>query len=321
MSKYFQANKAYDEMIFLIAHVLNEIQNGPVSRAYAGLVQACRDTDLLITFNWDTLLDRALRETGQWDPDTGYEVLFESVLDGEWREPKASASGGHHPRLLKLHGSTNWLVNYVSRNLTTGDREMVTSGEKPGYVMISLEPNLERTADWFTMNPVIQQKRRFSVPVPDASHPDARPVCILEANKPCATYRDRYRPDYKPFSYFFPPDHPRTGIPLMPLVVPPTSFKLYEEFAHVIDPLWSYASQGLAQADKIVIVGYSIPPTDTRTIALLRGAFNGRSPAEVEIVDPNAAQVRDRLIDVVGAPESKVTVRAQAFDEYVDTLA
>ena len=138
--QFAQSSKAYDQMIFLIAHVLNEIQNGPISDPYTRLVHASDASDAFITFNWDTLLDRALLESGRWTPDTGYGVLFESLLDETWREPRATES---EPKLLKLHGSTNWLVNYVSRTLDTGERAMTTIRDKPGYATIVWEPNFD----------------------------------------------------------------------------------------------------------------------------------------------------------------------------------
>ena len=62
-AEFLQAIKAYDEMILLVAHVLNEIQNGPVSQAYSALVKSAAADDVFITFNWDTLLDHALSAT------------------------------------------------------------------------------------------------------------------------------------------------------------------------------------------------------------------------------------------------------------------
>jgi hypothetical protein len=79
-------SKAYQEMIFLFTSVLNEIQNGPACPNYSSLVRRLSTDDVLITFNWDTLLDRALWESGQWNPGDGYGIEFKGFFDNVWRD-------------------------------------------------------------------------------------------------------------------------------------------------------------------------------------------------------------------------------------------
>ena len=67
--------------------------------------------DVVISFNYDLLIDRALRETGRWLPEDGYRLSFHKIgsrkgKDMEWRDPSDSRSD---VSLLKLHGSLNWL--------------------------------------------------------------------------------------------------------------------------------------------------------------------------------------------------------------------
>ena len=63
---------------------------------YDGLARILRPGDLVITFNHDLGVERALREAGLWDVTTGYGFLIE---DGVQPSPV---------EVLKLHGSTNW---------------------------------------------------------------------------------------------------------------------------------------------------------------------------------------------------------------------
>ena len=314
---FWQSNQAYDQMVFLIAHVLNEMQNGPVSTAYRRIAEVCDHTDTLITFNWDTLLDRAVNERGCWNPDTGYAVLFDNILDGVWRQPKAHKSD---LTILKLHGSTNWLVNYMTRHLATGNRGMVTRALRDSYATISWDPNFDIKGGTLTSAPEVKRSPWGMTHPPDPSHPDAWPSCIANPSEPYCSSKDRYRPGYEPFSYFFPPNHPRTKVPMMPLIIAPTSFKLYEEFAHVIDPLWKYAQQALTKAEKVVIIGYSLPETDARSLRLLRRSFAEHRPVEVQVVDINPRPISDRLVSDVGLTPSIVVPLEASFSAYSQTI-
>ena len=66
--------KAHHELIFLFAYVVNVIQNGPVSKAHINLASVLSPSDGIVTFNWDTLMDRALAESTEWRVDSGYGV-------------------------------------------------------------------------------------------------------------------------------------------------------------------------------------------------------------------------------------------------------
>ncbi len=67
--------------------------------------------DLVVSFNYDLLMDRSLAATGSWYHDDGYGLTFTKhghrVGDQvEWREPRRTRSA---VKLLKPHGSLNWL--------------------------------------------------------------------------------------------------------------------------------------------------------------------------------------------------------------------
>ncbi|HZU30334.1 MAG TPA: hypothetical protein VFB79_04420 [Candidatus Angelobacter sp.] len=63
--------------------------------------------DTVITFNYDDSLDRELKRAGKWELSTGYGFPFGN-------EGIASAVS-----LLKLHGSSNWLVSLLG-GITSG---------------------------------------------------------------------------------------------------------------------------------------------------------------------------------------------------------
>jgi hypothetical protein len=103
---------AYDQLIFLFASVINEIQNGPLSEWHVRLAESLSVDDRVLTFNWDTLMDRALSRSGKWSTDAGYGFTPKRILRGHWTVPTPALSPG--PLLLKLHGSTNWLTSHTA---------------------------------------------------------------------------------------------------------------------------------------------------------------------------------------------------------------
>ena len=103
---------AYYELIFLFIAGINQIQNGPISQTHLDLAKLVTNDDAIITFNWDTLMDRALMEVTSWNCDTGYYVKPLGVYRDKWMNTNIKSI--QMPRLLKLHGSSNWLTSYVT---------------------------------------------------------------------------------------------------------------------------------------------------------------------------------------------------------------
>ena len=64
--------KINDELIYLFSSTLNSIANGPISENHIEIAKRLNEDDVVITFNWDTLMERALMEVRQWRTDDGY---------------------------------------------------------------------------------------------------------------------------------------------------------------------------------------------------------------------------------------------------------
>lgn len=79
-----QNYKAYLELVFLFTSVINEIQNGPVSKPHLNLIKYINPDDSIITFNWDTLMDRALSESTEWNTSEGYYVNPSKIYRNGW---------------------------------------------------------------------------------------------------------------------------------------------------------------------------------------------------------------------------------------------
>ena len=69
MLKAFSVAQVFSNMNFILANVINEAQNGASESLYRYLLDFCGPNDAFITFNWDTLLDRALLSTEGWSPN------------------------------------------------------------------------------------------------------------------------------------------------------------------------------------------------------------------------------------------------------------
>lgn len=81
-------------------------------RWHDALVGGLEASDVVISFNYDCVVDRSLRDVGKrkWNPQVGYGVTAAGSLDA-WRDHSGSGrfpKQGH--RLLKLHGSLNWQI-------------------------------------------------------------------------------------------------------------------------------------------------------------------------------------------------------------------
>jgi hypothetical protein len=72
----------------------------PVLRAFRNTLL---DTDTVVTFNWDTLLDNVLSKGNKWHPAWGYGLSVRKVF--KYAGSKTRNPPKKHPTLFKLHGS------------------------------------------------------------------------------------------------------------------------------------------------------------------------------------------------------------------------
>lgn len=303
--------KVYDRMIFLFSSIMNEIQNGSLYPEYKSMVSTASHGDNFIIFNWDTLLDKVLFETGNWFLEDGYSVPFKAIFEDGWKPVDIQHKNKRSKyNLYKLHGSTNWLIPYYSFDFLKG-------------------------------------KWGFSNSRADGIR---RPVYLFHfANKRYKTYDDRSRVGYEPFSYFYyPPDVPigmrpkiqdrqtisrgmfpdmknfgitdpnKTAEASMPLIIPPVKHKNYEFLEGVIEDLWKKSKKALIQSDEIVIMGYSFPITDTKAWELLDEVVKKRRNdlPKITMVDPYPEGLNARIVGKYPQLEKAITVKKMTIKEY-----
>lgn len=93
-------------------------------------------------------------------------------------------------------------------------------------------------------------------------------------------------------------DNQRFGVPqiegwerLLPLLITPVLNKPYDQHS-VFQRIWTKAEDELRGCKRLVIGGYSFPPTDFHVRRLLRLAYSGEGPRELWIINPDTRVVQ-----------------------------
>jgi hypothetical protein len=308
MSSGFSLSTAFNNMSFICANVINESQNGPVDPVYRSLLDFCGPEDVFVTFNWDTLLDRALVATGGWSPNGGYGLSFAASLDGEWRKRVAGAVGHKtYWKLLKLHGSVNWLVPHTGVKLDTLEYTSIGPSSKKVFLY------------WQTTLPYQTHRGRWRggyAPTCYGYYPPNLPVQYFRPQH-IAVPKGHVLLSVTPISVYAALKEPNDpGVPSSPLLITPVRQKAYASYGRTIGSLWSQAEAAIKNAARLVIAGYSFPETDTRAVGLLRKAIESGAMASVEVVAPDADEIVARLKENIGESD-KLHARPMTLADYV----
>jgi hypothetical protein len=298
-----------NQLVFLFASVINEIQNGPVSKAHLMIAQTMDPEDKILTFNWDTLMDRALAESSEWRTEFGYLVKPRLVHRGGWvaseLQPTPTTTV---PILLKLHGSTNWISSY--NIIEEGKISLIQSSDVSSF------------------------------------------YAYESTDAPYATFAGRYMAGYAPFSYgYYPPNIPDDpgkrakdgyvfvrfrpkfpwmpegmtgdkGLVSMPLIIPPVKEKTYGLFGDLFKTIWSAAEDAIAEADHIIIIGYSFPRTDHRSSTLFARALARRKTMpRISIVDPTPDRAFHKMHIDLGISADQLSIYSEPFSSDFDFSA
>lgn len=244
----------------------------------------------------------------------GYGLRFAAALDGTWKEGvEGSAHFTTNWKLLKLHGSTNWLVPYMHVNFQT-------------YEFVSSVPLSDRIfLYWQSGLPYGTHKGRWRGGYVTTCY------CYYPPNIPGGYFEEpeiSAEPGHMfvrvtPKGVFAPFDEPDCdGIPSSAVLITPVRQKKYDIYQTAINSLWSQSAELLAASDKLVIIGYSFPPTDTRALELLGNALAAR-PGKIvlEIVAPDASAIVSRVGEARLANAKSVTAHNMKFEDYLELLA
>lgn len=296
--------KAYTQLIYLFTSVINEIQNGPVSNSHVNLVKLLTAEDVIITFNWDTLVDRALSTEKKWNCFSGYFVKPVSVYQDKWNYMETNRMASNAPLLLKLHGSSNWLT---SAPIVEG-KEWKSIQEVSTDNFCVYESNL---APYHTYD------GRYMKGYEDFSYgyyPVNLPMEGIPLPKGHLLTRTILRTGNNPKGES--EDH---GLTSIPLIIPPVKNKTYDYYGTLFTSLWEKAQQAITNASQIVIIGYSFPETDYKSDQLFRRAFSDRNDfPEIVVIDPFPEKIVERFTLDLGIPIEKIKVVREYFSEAFD---
>lgn len=296
--------KCYNQLIFLFVSVINEIQNGPVSQSHINLAKQLTESDCVITFNWDTLMDRALNEVTHWNSDFGYFVKPVAIYRDKWDKIELNRENLGFPKLLKLHGSSNWLTSH--HRPEDGKFELIQETEPESFFVYEstklpyhcyagryMEGYEAFSYGYYPPNLPLRGK-----PVPDGK--------ILVKSR----LKSPLVPEGTSGS---------KGLVSMPLIIPPVKDKEYDSFGDLFSNLWDEAKKQLIEADRIYIIGYSFPITDVRSSHLFKTVFKTRSVLpEIVIVNPNPDEIAERFEKEFSVPKAKLKVFKQYFTNDFD---
>jgi len=86
-----------------------------------------------------------------------------------------------------------------------------------------------------------------------------------------------------------PPDV--NGIIIEPIIITPVVHKQFSQ-TPLIPTIWKKAAEELASCKRLIVGGYSFPPTDFHTRRLFLEAFSDHSPQEIVIINPDTRIVQ-----------------------------
>lgn len=233
-----KAREALDYIIFaVLEHDLKRLQNNYYRDLYDAISSVDGTLPTTVSLNYDIIADNSISAWCEHHGDDAHpfpDYMCDIATDN-YRDKKGTG------KLLKLHGSLNWLFCPSCNRLDVG---ISKSGRRFAKVLEGLyqEENIED-----------------------------RLSCH---GRPCRS----------------------CGAEVQPVMISPTYFKDYRN-PH-ISRIWYEADQALRKAERVIIVGYSLPSDDLDVLYLLKRGLSHLPSDQIHVVeyDPNMRNMDDHPV-------------------------
>lgn len=230
----------------------------------------------VITFNYDTLLEGVIQnasDANQNRPENLTDILFRRIEVTD----EAVAFSHHNWNLPLAYG-----IEFDEVQLHIGGNSLYVSGERfyshPQNKIYDIPfLKLHGSINWFTFS---------GNKIPDWSGGWKEQLGV-EADYPHAieNAKDRTGKTVLNKGRWYGNDLPQhKGEFLNPVIITPVLYKDYQQYSF-IKTLWDRAALELSDCKRLIIGGYSFPPTDFHTKRLFLEAFADRSPEEIIIIN------------------------------------
>jgi len=257
------------KLTILFAETLQEfehsIHNSSAFRALGKIIYS-ENADVL-TFNYDTLIEssiesasgmpRSLPSTYRGRPHESGEILEEEIRYSHFNWNRPLSYGVKFDEVLLHRAGVSTHVD--------GDRFY---DAHPDGLYNAKVLKLHGSINWFVYSGI--RKYQF------ANNEDA--------SKKGKTLLSRGH-------WWFNEPAEKDGEIIEPMIITPTLYKNYAE-NELISSVWNQAKKSLLDCNRLVIGGYSFPPTDFAVRKLFLEAFESHSPDEIIVINPDTSVVK-----------------------------
>lgn len=286
---------------------------------HSQLVQSWLDvTDTIITFNYDTIVDASLWETGTWSEDWGYgwrslaePYYVDSFVTGEvlpmhtrkYVGDISTPSKELGIKLLKLHGSLNWFTSRYNRQ----DRFFtpLNNTKKTDKHQESYEESEFYRKKRLAIGHLKDFNRKFGM-----RHSRRLAPCVAPRLLAASAKEDSV-PDLHGFIEGFKAGGSCVDQGILPMLVFPTPNKSLTELSAAEFPIiWKLAVDAIENAKQAVSIGFSFNDVQFNSI-IREGTRLRKRPLPITVVEPEEKKFNEIAARLMKA---RANVKASYFE-------
>ena len=263
------------------------------------------EKSVVISFNWDDFIERAIEQASKRNSSTisTTDKFKEQVSDEElgqsyWNWNRALGYGMKFDQTMMYDGGEGTKQKYFQGN------RFYSNPDNNLYPWPLLK--LYGSLNWFRYLP-------------------ATPISILTENELKKRFQE-VENSILPHEVLWVPielpgSHPSlNNLYIDPIIITPILYKekLFNDplYSRILTPLWKKAKVALSNCKRLIVIGYSFPPTDFMTRKMFLEAFSDTKLEELTIVNPSENAI-DKVKDLC---HFKDPVTFKNLEDYLDSL-